>query len=310
MLSAKTSGAEPKLKGLETYDLSVRSVDLTELALRQAQAQQQLQDLPWHFSFTSRAAPVSYELANSTVAKGTLSRMQMLMGGGVGDTKGGFFFTLQGDVVSTGMPGGKGQGQVLGSLGLAFAEVQAFAGILLNEHDGEGFGLDANGNFNASETRVRPGAPGSVQQPWFIQKAPNSLLLGGYDGNSGASIQAQLGDRYKLNVTELPDGSRYYRQELASWGVQTIRLNFQPLTYYLPKDIGLPFIGIANYRKSLGDVSRSSSQSSRSTDFSLGADDVLQGGLRWRAVLSCSCRTPAIRKGRLISDHLIPVILI
>ncbi|MBI5536973.1 MAG: hypothetical protein HY898_29905 [Deltaproteobacteria bacterium] len=277
-------------------------IDLTDSQLRLHQANERFGTMYSHFALTSRWAPGEFVMADGTRLRGNLARNQVLLGGGWGDTEEGMFFLGAhiDQLAAVGRPGQDkqsdadrfkpgGVAQMLYYLGGSVAGVQASAGILLNEMGAEQLSLDGYGNFAAERSNSpRPGSPPEVQDPSRRHNPPNSALFTLYDGHTGAYLAITYGDQEQRLMTESWTGNRTYRTERVGSGIQDLRFNLQPLRHYLPAGFGLPFATIARYDRPLTELSPSPQEqvAHKTTDFALGADDVLQGGVRWRAVIN------------------------
>ena len=96
---------------------------------------------------------------------------------------------------------------------------------------------------------------------------------------------------------------RYFSMERTGSGVQDARFHLQPLREYLPAWAGLPFLSVARYTTPATDLPDVDTLSAplpdeRTSDFSLGADDVLEGGLRWRRQRPVPRAMRVVRWGR------------
>ena len=277
-------------------------IDLTDAQLRLHQANERFGTMYSHAAITSRWAPGEFVMADGTRLGGNLARNQVLLGGGWGETEQGMFFLgAQVDqLAAAGRPGQAeqsdaerfkpgGVAQMLYYLGGSLYGVQASAGLLLNEMGAEQLSLDGYGNFAAQVgNSARRGAPPEVQDPIQQHNPPNSLLFTAYDGHTGAYLAVAYGDQEERLMSEDWMGNRTYRTQRVGSGIQDLRFNLQPLHHYLPAWLGLPFATVARYDRPLTELAPSQREQSanKTTDFALGADDVLQGGLRWRAVIN------------------------
>lgn len=299
MSLASSSQAQTAFHGQEIFDLSRRSIDLAESQLRLHQANERFGTMYSHVAITSRWAPGEFVMSDGARLGGNLARNQVLLGGGWGDTQTGLFFLgLQLDqIAGVGSPGqGEdtnenrklfrpgGVSQFMSYLGASFYGVQASAGMLRNEMSISDLEVNEYGTFGRAGS-VRPGAPADLQTADY--NPPDSLLFTLYDGHTGAFLSLAYGSLEERTATEWM-GQTSYRFEHKSMGIQNIRFNLQPLQYYLPEWLGLPFASIARYDRPLAEMASQmdTDAAKRTTDFQLGADDVLEAGLRWRVLLN------------------------
>ncbi len=301
-LGAVPAWGQAVFRGQEIYEMARSAIDITDNELRLHQANERFGTMYSHAAVTSRWAPGEFLMADGTKLGGNLARNQVLVGGGWGDTEEGLFFLgAQIDqLVAVGQPGQEkqsdserfkpgGVAQMLYYLGGSLYGVQASAGLLFNQMGPEKLLLDGYGNFSArAGGSPRPGAPTDVQDPVRSQNPPNSLLFTVYDGHTGAYIAMTYGGQQERTMSEDWMGNRTYRTEETGSGIQDVRVNVQPLQHYLPAWFGLPFVALTRYDRPFSELTASTEEQSatKTTDFALGADDVLRGGLRWRTVIN------------------------
>lgn len=296
---ASAAQAQTAFHGQEVFDLSRRSIDLAESQLRLHQANERFGTMYSHVAITSRWAPGEFVMSDGTRLGGNLARNQVLLGGGWGDTETGLFFLgMQIDQIAGAGRYGQaedteqnrelfrpgGMSQFMSYLGASFYGVQASAGMLRNEMSMGDLEVNPYGTFGEAGS-IRPGAPAELQTADY--NPPDSLLFSLYDGHTGAFLSLAYGSLEERTATEWM-GQTSYRFEHKGSGIQNVRFNLQPLQYYLPEWLGLPFASIARYDRPLAEMASQmdTDAAKRTTDFQIGADDVLEAGLRWRVLLN------------------------
>lgn len=294
------TAAAQVFRGDSTYEATKRSIDVVGSHLTFLQTQARKQDLLAYYGFTLRWAPARFEYSDGQRAAGILSRGQQNFGAGIGDLNGGVFFGAQVDAVSAFSKQG-GSWRASGYEGLVFLGgalfgVQATLGYLGTLTTPEDFKLDATGGFAVPRTdgpminhARRQGAP----PLGAVDTASNFTLLSAYDARTGAFLSVSWGEYpvLRTETTDLGTSTHYAGSERR---LSEVRANLQPLKQYLPKDIGLPMVGITKLDPFKDNYQERSKQPDKPLDtktpyeLELGSDDILAGGLRMHVVYQVS----------------------
>jgi hypothetical protein len=287
-------GAEAQtFRGDETYEATKRSIDVVGAHLTFLQTQARKQDLLSYYGFTLRWAPGKFAYSDGQTAAGILSRGQQNFGFGIGDLQGGAFFGAQVDAVSA-FSKQKGTWRASAYEGLLFAGgalagVQATLGYMGAFTTPRDFGLDETGGFAVphagADSGRRPGAPDLAGR----DVASNFVILSAYDSGSGAFLSASWGEYPLLRTQETDTGlqTSYVGRERR---LSEVRANLQPLKQYLPKELGLPMIGLTKLDPAKDNYQEKAKAPDRPTDertpyeIELGSDDILAGGFRVHVV--------------------------
>lgn len=292
------AAAVPTFTGPEVQDAKLRSIDVVDSHLSLMGVQARFGQPPSYVGGTVRWAPGRILLNTGERVAANLSRSQLTFGGGFGSLDGGALFAgaifdfvmlsnpLYGSIPNfTGNEGGEAEAFA----GVGFRGVQLSYSLAVSGIGESGSNRDPWGNYqpaNAEELPLRPGAP-VPDTPG--NERPAFSFLSAYEERTGAFLAlvwVEHGGESKLSE---------------------VRANLQPLSGIVPQGIrdvaGLPSIGLRKlddaidyYREARsGDLVSAGEPvpepptlgtSQYETDF--GADDVLRGGLRWRARLRVS----------------------
>ena len=294
-LALPCTAAAQTFHGDATYEATRRSIDVIGSHLTFLQTQARKQDLLAYYGFTLRWAPGWFAYSDGQRAAGVLSRGQQNFGAGVGDLDGGVFFGAQVDAVSAFSKQG-GTWRASGYEGLVFAGgarmgVQATIGYLGTLPTPRDFNLDQTGAFAVTSAGGRRlGAP-PVDS---VDVASNFILLSAYDARSGAFLSASYGE-YPVLVTETSDLGTTTRYTGSERRLSEVRAHLQPLRdRYLPKQYGLPMIGIAKLDRFKDNYQERAAQPDQPVsdktpyEIELGSDDILAGGFRAHVVYQVS----------------------
>jgi hypothetical protein len=291
--SPRDAGAQT-FRGDSTYEATKRSIDVVGAHLTFLQTQARKQDVLSYYGFTLRWAPGKFEYSDGQTAAGILSRGQQNFGFGFGDLQsGGGFVGAQVDAVSA-FSKQKGTWRASAYEGLIFAGaalfgVQATLGYMGTFTTPKDFGLDATGGFAVphvgADSGRRPGAPDLFGR----DVASNFVILSAYDSGTGAFLSASWGAYPILRTEETSTGlqTSYVGRERR---LSEVRANLQPLKRYLPKDFGLPMVGLTKLDPAKDNYQEKAKAPDKPTDtrnpyeIEVGSDDILAGGFRVHAI--------------------------
>ncbi len=296
-LHAPPALAQPVLTGQEVDAAARESIDVVSNHLTFLQAQAARRALLGYVNSTTRWALARFELNDGQRVGGNLTREQINIGLGLGSPELGVFAGANYDIVMVSGPAFTTTenfnpplgGQIFGFVGLAVADVQLTYATQTDLLGTGSLGRDPWGSFQTdreADYGLRPGAPGVLAYP---DTGADFTVLSAYEGRTGAFASLA----WENEVTEVGESRKTLR---------SVRLNLQPLQN-LPESIvstvGIPTLGlrllraIEDHRGLRASEPRSPNASASpelpaSRQIELGADDVLQGGLRWRVVQEVS----------------------
>jgi hypothetical protein len=305
--------ARPVFTGRLVGNATRGAIDTVNGHLQLLQLQARDRSPQTYLGLTMRWAPGDVLLADGETFGANLTRGRMNLGLGGGDL-GSFAWFLGADLEGVSLLNagdslflqpfkdweGPDATQGFYFLGVSILDVQATLG-LRKGLGSESKDLDADGNFTAGavDSRRRVGAP-SVAQPGVdsaYEWGNDATVLSLYENRTGAFVSLAWTARTVWESTG--EGvTRRYVDAGRKTGLNELRVNIQPLEYLLPRWFGLPALGLRKLQAALDVYQESASTTGRAAgvgpdereargdpfELDLGADDLLELGLRYRLV--------------------------